>query len=161
MSSRKIPADAFDYYVGLNEERSFEKVAQHVGVSKRAITDCARRENWTERLAALGVEARCSTERETREHCIYTAHAPGDGPRFEVHAVYSDDTDSIYFYIERYLVAPAGKPRTDALLRRLMELNWKLLSAKFEWNASTGEVRVGAVMNTDSNFDRRTLRRVF
>jgi hypothetical protein len=31
---------------------------------------------------------------------------------------------------------------------------------KLEWSARTGEVRLSAVLNTDSNFDRRALRSI-
>ena len=41
-----------------------------------------------------------------------------------------------------------------------MELNWELLIGKFEWNPRTGEVRLGATFNTDSNFDRRAFRSI-
>ena len=41
-----------------------------------------------------------------------------------------------------------------------MELNWELLVGKFEWNPRTGEVRLSAVLNTDSNFDRRAFRSI-
>ena len=41
-----------------------------------------------------------------------------------------------------------------------MELNWELLVGKFEWNPRDGEVRLSAVLNTDSNFDRRALRSI-
>jgi len=47
---------------------------------------------------------------------------------------------------------------TPALLRRLMELNFQLLGPKFEWDPATGEVRLSAVLHTDSNLDRRALR---
>jgi hypothetical protein len=40
----------------------------------------------------------------------------------------------------------------------MMELNWRLLVGKFEWDPSDGEVRLAMVMNTDSNFDRRAFR---
>ena len=65
--SRKIPADAFEFYVGLGEERSFERVAQRFGVSKRAITSCAGREGWTDRLAAIEQESRRLNDRKLAE----------------------------------------------------------------------------------------------
>ena len=53
MSQRKIPPEAFDYYASLGLDRSYQLVAERYGVSKRAVTDCASRENWTERLAKI------------------------------------------------------------------------------------------------------------
>jgi hypothetical protein len=110
-----------------------------------------------ESLAQLDLDVRCATEGAQRQHCSGTRKAEaGDGA--VLHSEYSDDSDTIYLYLEQYLVVPSDSPRCAALLRRLMELNWELLVGKFEWNARTGEVRLAAVVNTDSNFDRRAFR---
>jgi len=74
--------------------------------------------------------------------------------------VYSDETDTVYVYLERYAMLPPDDPHSAALLRRMMELNWQLLVGKLEWSARSGEVRLSAVLNTDSNFDRRALRSI-
>ena len=44
--SGKIPPDALEYYLGLGPDRSYQKVADHYGVSKRAVTKLAARERW-------------------------------------------------------------------------------------------------------------------
>ncbi len=54
----RIPEDAFDFYVGLGSERSYRAVADHYGVTKRAITKLAAREGWAERLANIEQTAR-------------------------------------------------------------------------------------------------------
>lgn len=41
-----------------------------------------------------------------------------------------------------------------------MEINWEMLVGRFEWSAQTGELRLSATLNTDSNFDRRAFRGV-
>jgi hypothetical protein len=71
---------------------------------------------------------------------------------------YSDVTDTVYLYVDHYLTARADAATTDPLIRHMMELNWRLLVGKFEWDPSDGEVRLAMVMNTDSNFDRRAFR---
>ena len=109
-------------------------------------------------LQQLGIDARCSSEATTRHHCTYERPSPSGGAALAMHAVYSDDSDTIYFYVERYLVVPSAHPQAGTVLRRLMELNWELLAGKFEWNPRTGEVRLGATLHTDSNFDRRAFR---
>jgi hypothetical protein len=55
---RKIPADAFEHYVALGPQRSHQAVAEHYGVSKRAVSKCAVREGWSERLARIEKESR-------------------------------------------------------------------------------------------------------
>ncbi len=46
MARRKIPQDAFFYYVGLGPKRSYEEVARHYGVTKRAVVNLAVDEKW-------------------------------------------------------------------------------------------------------------------
>ena len=106
-------------------------------------------------LTAMQRQPSCSAEARGRFHCTFT----GSGTAGSVmHAVYSDQTDTVYVYLERYAMLPPDAPQTPTLLRRMMELNWQLLVGKLEWSARSGEVRLSAVLNTDSNFDRRALR---
>jgi folylpolyglutamate synthase/dihydropteroate synthase len=58
MSSRKLPPDAFEAYFALGPGRSYEAIAQKYGVTKRAVTALAKRDNWQERLAAIEKQAR-------------------------------------------------------------------------------------------------------
>lgn len=110
-------------------------------------------------LTAMGVRgATCEPTDAERARCTFTARGISTGREFTVHLVYSDRTDTIYVYVERYLVAPADGQTTPALLRRLMELNWTLLLGKLEWDSTDGEVRLAMILNTDSNFDRRAFR---
>jgi folylpolyglutamate synthase/dihydropteroate synthase len=67
MASRKLPADAFDAYFALGPTRSYEAIAQKFGVTKRAVTALAKRENWQERLAAIEKKARESVDQKAVE----------------------------------------------------------------------------------------------
>jgi hypothetical protein len=111
-------------------------------------------------LRQVGIEAQCAGEPAARHHCRYARPSAARGGELSLHAEYSDQTDTVYVYVERYLVLPSDHPRAPAVLRRLMELNWELLVGKFEWNPRTGEVRLSATLNTDSNFDRRAFRSI-
>jgi hypothetical protein len=111
-------------------------------------------------LKAMGIAAKCTAEADTRQHCTWSGRSAATQNDLVVHAVYSDDSDTVYVYVERYLMLAPEAPRTQATLRRLMELNWELLVGKFEWNPRSGEVRLSAVLNTDSNFDRRAFRSI-
>jgi len=62
--TRRIPPDAFDYYASLGSTRSYQTVADHYGVSKRAVTKCARRESWQERLARIESQVRDRSDRK-------------------------------------------------------------------------------------------------
>ncbi len=79
---RKIGADAFEYYVSLGPSRSYSAVAERYGVSKRAVTKLAAREDWSERLYRIEHEAREKTDAklvddlgEMRERHIKTLKA--------------------------------------------------------------------------------------
>ena len=54
----KIPLESFDFYVALGAARSYEKVAEHYGSTKRTVTRHAKKEHWAERLAEVERKAR-------------------------------------------------------------------------------------------------------
>ncbi len=51
--SGRIPPDAFDFYVGLGANRSYQLVADRFGVHKRTVTKCAVREEWKPKIPAV------------------------------------------------------------------------------------------------------------
>jgi hypothetical protein len=63
----KIPSDAFDFYAAQGEHRSYQATADKFGVSKTAITKCAKREGWGERLAKIEADARAISDRNLTE----------------------------------------------------------------------------------------------
>jgi hypothetical protein len=65
--NRKIPADAFTYYVSLGPTRSYETVAAKYGASRRGIAEHAKRERWQERVADIEVRARAQAEAKALE----------------------------------------------------------------------------------------------
>lgn len=65
--SGRIPPDALAYYLGLGTERSYQKVANHYRVSKRAVTKLAGRERWQDKLIELERKARAGAEKKALE----------------------------------------------------------------------------------------------
>jgi hypothetical protein len=63
----RIPPDAFDFYVSLGPERSYQAVAKRYGVSKRAVTKCAAREHWMSRLSKIEKDARENGDKRLAE----------------------------------------------------------------------------------------------
>jgi len=55
---KKIPPDAFEYYLSLGPGRSYQAVAAKYEVSKRAVVDLAKRERWQGRVAEIEARAR-------------------------------------------------------------------------------------------------------
>ena len=108
-------------------------------------------------LRALGLQVQCSTPSPSSYDCSFLARSALDKRDLNAHAHYDDSTDTVYVYVTLLSIAE-NSPALAALLRRAMELNWELLSAKLEWNAQRGELRISSVLHTDSNFDRRALR---
>ena len=70
---KKIPADAFDYYFSLGPGRSYQQVADRYGVTKRAVTALAKRENWQARLAEIEEKARVRLD-EKKGDALDAAH---------------------------------------------------------------------------------------
>ena len=58
---RKVPQDAFDYYLSLGRERSYRAVAEWCGVAKQTITKVAGREQWQNKIAEIEAKARDSS----------------------------------------------------------------------------------------------------
>jgi hypothetical protein len=50
---RKLPGDAFSYYVSLGPDRSYQAVADYFRVDKRTVLRRAKEENWQNQLATL------------------------------------------------------------------------------------------------------------
>ncbi len=65
--SGKIPPDALQSYLGMGPERSYQKVADHYGVSKRAVTKLAARERWQDKVIELERKARAGAEKKALE----------------------------------------------------------------------------------------------
>ena len=67
MKRSRVPPDAFDFYVGLGPERSYQAVADEFGVSKRAITRVATNEDWSGRLDKIERGAREKADERLQE----------------------------------------------------------------------------------------------
>ena len=65
--NRKIPQDAFEFYHSLGTGRSYQAVADQYGVTKRAVTDFAKRKGWSQRLEAIEREAREQSDKKIAE----------------------------------------------------------------------------------------------
>ncbi len=120
-------------------------------------------------LQAMGFEAQCAAANTQAGTCRVQASAsqatspvgaPRSGRQFVLTLEYSDVTDTVYVFIDQYARMTAESPAVPATTRRLLEMNWEMMVGRFEWSPSTGDVRLSAVLNTDSNFDRRAFRGV-
>ena len=60
----RLPDDAFERYVALGPGRSYQALADKLGVDKRSITRLAAKEKWPERLAKIQEEARAATDKK-------------------------------------------------------------------------------------------------
>jgi hypothetical protein len=65
--ARKLPDDAFEFYIGLGPDRSYQAVADHFAVTKRAVTNRARLEGWQKRVAEIEAKARQGAEQRLVE----------------------------------------------------------------------------------------------
>lgn len=58
----RLTSDAFARYVALGVHRSYSRIAEEFGVSKRAVTKHAAKHGWSDRLAAIETDAQRSTD---------------------------------------------------------------------------------------------------
>lgn len=58
----RIPSDAFERYVAMGADRSYSELARRLGVTKRAVTKRATKEQWQERLARIEEKARAHSD---------------------------------------------------------------------------------------------------
>ncbi len=72
MPKRKIPPDAVTYYLSLGPGRSYQKVAEYYGVTKRAITKIAAKERWQEKVAEIEHSALQAAEEKVRSEVEVT-----------------------------------------------------------------------------------------
>ena len=63
----KLPVNAIEFYVGLGAARSYEAVAEHFGVSKRAVVNRAMRDGWQRKVSELEAKAKLSAEKRAVE----------------------------------------------------------------------------------------------
>jgi hypothetical protein len=63
----RVPDDAFELYASLGSERSYQRVADELGCSKRAIVDKSAAENGLPRLESIEEEARLRSEEKLKE----------------------------------------------------------------------------------------------
>jgi hypothetical protein len=109
-------------------------------------------------LGHLHFEARCTTENPRLGRCRYSYRSQSLGVTFDMVMEYSDESDTVYMWANRYLMLPATSANLLPTLRRMMEVNNEMLVGKLEWDRESGETRLSAVVSTDSNFDRRAFR---
>jgi len=60
----KIPDDAFEAYVAMGPERSYQALAKKLGVDKRSVVRHAAKEDWAGRLMKIQEAARAATDRK-------------------------------------------------------------------------------------------------
>jgi len=65
--NKKIPADAYSFYVSLGPGRSYEAVAEKYGATKRGVADHAKRERWPQRIEELERRAREQADEQALE----------------------------------------------------------------------------------------------
>ena len=64
---KKLPDNAFAFYVGLGPGRSYASVANEYCVSRRTVCERGRKERWQERTEAMERDARDALEKRARE----------------------------------------------------------------------------------------------
>lgn len=69
---KKIPADAFAFYLGLGPGRSYKAVADRFGATKRAVAFRAEKEEWQKRVREEETKLREKAEKQAAESIATT-----------------------------------------------------------------------------------------
>ena len=64
---RKLPLNAYSFYLSLGQARSYEAVARQYQVSKRAVTNLAVKDGWQKKVAAADEQARAKAAEKAQE----------------------------------------------------------------------------------------------
>ena len=111
MARRKLPADAFDYYVELGVDRSYRAVADHYGVSKVAVVNRAKKELWQDQLRDLERQARQRTEKKAVD---------------QMEAVHERQLKAARYLQSRAIEAMRGQPPEKAIRAAgALSIGWK------------------------------------
>jgi hypothetical protein len=62
--NKRLPANAFAYYLSLGAERGYDAVATHFGVSRKTVARAAAREDWQQRVAQADAKARDEAQQQ-------------------------------------------------------------------------------------------------
>jgi len=65
--SGRLPPTAVEFYASLGADRSYQAVADHFGVSKRAVVYRATRENWQAQVAEIEAKAKQTAQQRAME----------------------------------------------------------------------------------------------
>ena len=63
----RLTADAFNHYLSLGSDRSYDAVAKHYSCSKRSVSRRAQKEDWAGRIAQIEAEALEKTRKKQVE----------------------------------------------------------------------------------------------
>ena len=64
MGRRRLPEEAFGYYVALGPGRSYRQVGEHFGVAEKTVARTALKDDWQGRLSKLFQDARDNADAE-------------------------------------------------------------------------------------------------
>lgn len=85
----------------------------------------------------------------------------GDHGKYDTYVVTNTESALAFIIISDYMTVRADHRNCDKVLRRLMELNWKLNVSKFEWDPTDGEVRITFTFSTENGVGYEAFKAVF
>lgn len=85
----------------------------------------------------------------------------GDNGKYDTYVLANTESALAFIIIGDYMTVRPDHRNCDKVLRRLMELNWKLNVGKFEWDPSDGEVRITFTFSTENGVGYEAFKAVF
>ncbi|MCX7598318.1 MAG: YbjN domain-containing protein [Armatimonadetes bacterium] len=85
----------------------------------------------------------------------------GDHGNYDTYVIANTESALAFIVISDYMTVKPDHRNCDRVLRRLMELNWKLNVGKFEWDPTYGEVRITFTFSTENGVGYDAFKAVF
>jgi hypothetical protein len=152
MTTRKLPPDAYSYYLSLGVGRSHTQVAKHYGVQKGTVTEHSVKEGWQEKIRAAEREAQEAAEKkaqdsihEMNERHIKTAQFVErkalEDMRSRPFASSMDASRALFMAMEKERLA-RGQPTERLDVAQVIKSQWQSLTLKpgeeEDWNDDEG-----------------------
>lgn len=108
-------------------------------------------------LTQLRYTPRCDSQ---KVKCEYTFFSAESKTSFSVRVRYLSKGNVIHVNLLNLVNVPSNSPKKLEALEKLMDLNWRFSNYKFEWNATSGEVRISTYIQTDDGISVNSLKRL-
>jgi len=108
-----------------------------------------------EELARLQVEVHCQ---KGKGHCTVETSGITEKIKAPLEIVLKKKSHTIYLFFDGFMPIDTEDMNNSSLLKKALELNSEMIAPRLELHSEKPFLRLSAVLNIDSNFDRKAFR---